>query len=107
MTGAVLLEAERRYECPNCPVTDVRRGPGRAREQVMHNCKGTLGLAVPMVRAGTSCKIVAVEREDYIGRDRVQLVDGRPIMSAVTTRDDGQDVTVYAPTATAGTRRST
>lgn len=100
-----LLVAERRYCCPNCDVTDVRRGPRRPREQVMHNCRGTLGLSIPMVPAGTRCKIEARERDDYIGRERgVRMVEGRPIMSVVTTRDHGQDCIVYAPTATASAR---
>lgn len=55
-----------------------------------------------MVMAGTSAKIVAVEREDYVGTDLVQTDgEGRPIMSVVTVRDDGQDCMVFAPTATA------
>jgi hypothetical protein len=43
---------------------------------------------------------MAVEREDYIGTDRVLLHDGRPIMAVVTERNDGEDRTVFAPTAT-------
>jgi hypothetical protein len=55
-----------------------------------------------MVPAGTSCKVEAVERGDYVGRETVQTDgEGRPVQSVVTTRDDGQDCTVYAPTATA------
>jgi hypothetical protein len=60
------------------------------------------GLTVPMVPAGTRCRRQAVEREDYIGRETVQTCgEGRPVMSVITTRDDGQDCTVYAPVATA------
>jgi hypothetical protein len=55
-----------------------------------------------MVPAGTRCKVEAVEREDYINGDLVQVDGrGRPVMSVITTRDDGQDCTVYAPTALA------
>jgi len=55
-----------------------------------------------MVPAGTRCKVEAREREDYIGNEQVQTdINGRPVMSVVTTRDDGQDVAVFAPTATA------
>ena len=53
-----------------------------------------------MVPAGTNCKIEAVEREDYVNGEQIQTDgEGRPVMSVVTTRDDGQDCTVYAPTA--------
>jgi hypothetical protein len=55
-----------------------------------------------MVPAGTRAKVVAVEREDYIGSELVQTdADGRPVMAIVTTRDEGQDCTVLAPCATA------
>jgi hypothetical protein len=54
-----------------------------------------------MVPAGTSCKVEALEREDYVAGDMVQTDgDGRPVMSVVTTRDDGTDMAVLAPTAT-------
>jgi hypothetical protein len=54
-----------------------------------------------MVPAGTSCKVEAREREDYVAGDMVQTDgDGRPVMSVVTTRDDGTDVAVLAPAAT-------
>jgi hypothetical protein len=58
------------------------------------------GLSVPFVADGTRSKLEAVEREDYIGRELVQVDgNGRPIMSVITTRDEGQDCTVYAPCA--------
>jgi hypothetical protein len=50
---------------------------------------------------GMSAKVEAKDREDYVGRELVQTdEDGRPVMSVVTTRDNGQDAIVYAPTAT-------
>jgi len=54
----------------------------------------------PLVRDGVDCTLDVVERQDYVGREMVQTdADDRPIMAVVTTRDDGQDCTVYAPTA--------
>jgi len=65
-----------------------------------HRCPGLAGLSAPMVPAGTRAKVEAVEREDYIGAEDVQYDgNGRPIMAVVTTRDEGNDVAVYAPTA--------
>ena len=65
-----------------------------------HTCLGLNGLTAPMIRAGIKAEIRAVEREDYIGTEDVQTdAAGRPIMAVVTERDDGQDVTVFAPTA--------
>lgn len=96
----VLLAAERRWECPNCSVTDVTH---EAQPHTrFHACRGLRGLTAPMVPAGTRCKVEAVEREDYVGHELVQTdADGRPVMAVVTTRDDGTDVAVYAPCATA------
>lgn len=93
------LAREQRWECPNCTTADVTfEALPHSR---MHACRGMAGLTVPMVPAGTRCKVVAVEREDYIGRDVVQTDgNGRPIMATVVTRDDGEDRAVYAPTAT-------
>lgn len=54
----------------------------------------------PMVPAGQSCRVRAVEREDYEGGEDVQRDGrGRPIMSVITERPDGStDVAVMAPT---------
>jgi hypothetical protein len=61
-----------------------------------------VGLTTPFVPAGTRCKVESRDREDYVGREQVQTDgEGRPVMAVVTTRDDGQDCTVYAPAATA------
>jgi hypothetical protein len=63
-------------------------------------------MTVPMVPAGIRCKVELRDREDYVGRDVVQVdEDNRPVMSAVVTRDDGVDTTVYAPCATASVRK--
>lgn len=91
---------ERRWQCPNCTFTDVTHETEIHTRY--HQCRGLRGLMAPMVMAGVKCKIEAVERGDWIGKDVVQTDgEGRPIMSVVTTRDDGQDCTVYAPMATA------
>lgn len=97
-SGSVLLRTERRWSCPNCDFTDVTH---EARPHTrMHACRGLFGLTAPMVEAGTRCKVEAVEREDYIANEIVQLDGrGRPVMATVTTRDTGQDCTVYAPLA--------
>jgi hypothetical protein len=64
----------------------------------MHQCRN--GLLAPMVPAGTSCKVETIEREDYVNGELVQTDnEGRPVMSTVITRDEGQDCVVYASTA--------
>lgn len=100
MRVPLLTVPESRWECPNCDTTDVTRQPGP--HSRFHACRGLRGLTAPMVPAGTKAKVTAYEREDYIGGDMVQTDgEGRPIMSIVTERDEGQDVTVLAPCATA------
>jgi hypothetical protein len=96
-----LLVAEHHWECPNCTHTDVTHE--QAPHTRFHACAGLKGLTAPMVPAGTRCKIEAREREDYVGGELIRTDgDGRPVMSVVTTRDDGQDCAIYAPCATAG-----
>lgn len=99
--GVFLLANERRWECPNCDSTDVTHETQPHTR--FHACRGLRGLTAPMVPAGTKCKVQALDREDYVNGDMVQTDgEGRPVMSVVTTRDDGQDCAVYAPCATGG-----
>ena len=94
-----ILAPEQHWTCPNCDLTEVTREP--APHTRFHACRGLRGLTAPMVPDGTKCKVEAFEREDYIGKELVQTDgEGRPVMSVVTTRDDGQDVAVLAPCAT-------
>jgi hypothetical protein len=96
-----ILSATRRWYCPNCIVEDETAAsiPNR-----FHSCTGLYGLTAPLLPAGTKAKVELNERQDYIGTEQVRLVGGRPVMSVVTTRDDGQDCIVFAPTATATAR---
>jgi hypothetical protein len=93
----VILQPEKRWECPNCTLTDVTH---EAKPHTrMHTCPGLKGLTAPMVPAGTRCKVEAKEREDYIGKGQVVTLDddGKAIMAIETTREDGNDVAVLAP----------
>jgi hypothetical protein len=84
------------WECPNCDQQDCVNVPLTGIR--MHTCPGLHGLTAPMVPAGTKAKVEAHEREDYVGGDHPQTDDrGRPIMSIVTTRDEGTDCVVLAP----------
>jgi hypothetical protein len=97
-----LLATERRWYCPNCGLED-RTFEARPHSR-FHVCKGLRGLTAPMLPAGTKAKVDAVERQDYVGKEDVQLDPERkrPVMSVVTTRDDGTDAIVFAPTARTG-----
>ena len=69
----------------------------------MHTCPGLHMLTAPLVRAGTDCKVVAVERGDQLNGE-VQRTgdDGKPYMAVQTIRADGSnDVAVFAGAATA------
>jgi len=94
-----MLTRGRTWSCPECnesAVTTDAKIP-------MHTCRGMVGLMVPLVPDGVRAKHSRVDRGDYVGRDVVAVDgEGRPVMSVVTTRDDGEDCTIYAPTASAG-----
>jgi len=93
-----ILEPEQRWECPSCDLQEVTHEP-RPHTR-MHACRGQRLLTLPMVPAGTKAKHVVNDREDYIGADLAQTdAEGHVVMSATTVRDDGEDCTVYAPTA--------
>lgn len=97
---AVVLTPEQHWVCPNCTHSEVTH-EARPHSR-FHACRGMKGLTAPMVPEGTRCKVEAHEREDFIAGELVQTDgDGRPVMKLVTTRDDGQDCVVFAPTATA------
>lgn len=94
------LHAETRWECPNCDAAHVTAIAEP--HAPFHNCPGLSGLLAPYVRAGTKAKVEAVTRGDYVaGEQGLRYADGRPVMSVVTTRDDGQDCTVFPGIATA------
>jgi hypothetical protein len=102
---AVVLAPEQRWVCPNCDSTDVTHLSADAVASRFHACRGLRGLTAPMVPAGTRCKVEAVEREDYTNGDLVTTdADGRVVMAVETTRDDGTDLAVFAPCATANGR---
>jgi hypothetical protein len=95
--SALILDSVQHWSCPNCPVTD--RTVGQANR--FHQCRGLAGVTAPLVLAGVRCQVRAVEREDYIGKEDVQLDgNGRPIMAVVTERSDGSnDLIAFAATA--------
>jgi len=95
----ILAVPEQRWECPSCDLTQVTKRSDVHTE--FHHCRGLAGLWAPMVPAGTRAEHRANEREDYINGDLVQLHQGRPLMNLTTVRDDGEDCTIYAPSATA------
>lgn len=88
------------WVCPNCPQTSVTT-EARPHSR-FHVCPGLLGMTAPFVQAGVKCEVVAVEREDYVGRENVQTNgNGRPIMSVATNYSDGRrDSIAFAPVAT-------
>lgn len=98
-----ILRLERRWSCPNCQLEHATHETQP--HTPFHTCRGLQGLTAPFVAAGIKAKVESVERGDYVGSERVQIDgNGRPVMAIVTTRDDGQDCAVLAPTATASAR---
>jgi hypothetical protein len=97
VSAVILQPAEQHWSCPNCAVTAVTTG----RPNRYHNCGGLRGLLAPMVLDGFRGRVIAVEREDYVGGELLQCDgEGRPVMAVVTERPDGSnDVMVNVPTA--------
>jgi hypothetical protein len=99
----VLLQSEQRWACPNCVATAVTHFPPDVVASQMHDCRGLKGLTAPMVPAGTRAKVEINRPEDYIGSELVTTDgEGLPVMNVETTREDGNDIAVYAPCATVG-----
>lgn len=91
------LRRETRWECPSCGLLDVTYET--APHTRFHSCGALRGLTAPMVVAGTRAEHRVNDRQDYEGSDIAQRDDsGRVVMSVTTVRDDGQDVTILAPT---------
>src|SRR3974390_1643201 len=100
--GGLLLDTWRDWVCPNCGRAERPRPlpPDAAR---MHTCPRLHMLIAPLVRSGADCKIVACEREDYLGREIQRTGEnGKPYSSVQTIRADGSnDAWVFAPCAVA------
>ena len=101
MEAVRLLRTQTSWGCPNCPAEHVTH---LAQPHApFHQCPGLSGILAPYVQAGTRCKVEAAVREDYVNGERGLRYDGdgRPIMSVITEREDGQDCTVFPGTAIA------
>ena len=94
-----ILAPVQHWWCPNCRLEDVTH---EAKLHIRyHTCPKLRNLSAPMVPAGTKAKVEVHEREDYIGKGLPRLDEnGRPLMNIETTRDEGTDLLVFAPTAT-------
>jgi hypothetical protein len=96
---ATFLTRETRWVCPNCTETALTHEANPHTRY--HTCRGLRGITAPFVEEGTACKVEAVDRDDYVASEIVTCDgNGRPVMAVVTTRDDGNDVAVFAPCAT-------
>ena len=100
-----LLDAWQDWECPGCHVSERTR-PVPPNASRFHSCPALHGLTAPLVRAGTDCKVVAVERGDYLnGAIQRTGDDGRPYMAVETERADGStDRAVFAECAVQAAR---
>jgi len=97
----ILAPAHREWYCPKCHKTDTTTDQHGGKPHTrFHTCPKLGFLTAPMLPVGVKGKLEAHVREDYIGNEIVRLdANNHPVMSVVTTRDNGQDCTVYAPTA--------
>jgi hypothetical protein len=87
--AAVLLGAYQDWYCPGCGVSERTPvlPPNASR---FHTCPKLHSLTAPLVRAGTDCKVVAVERGDYLRNSEQRTGDdGKPYMAVETVHADG------------------
>lgn len=96
-----LIQSHQEWSCPNCGISERTPvlPPNASR---FHTCPALHMLTAPLVRAGTDCKVIAVERGDYL-RNAEQRTgdDGKPYMSIITERADGSnDCIAHAEVAT-------
>jgi len=94
-----LLDAWQDWECPNCHLTDRSRPlpPGASR---FHPCPALHGLTAPLVRAGSDCRVIAVERGDYLRNEHQRTgSDGKPYMGVQTLHADGRSDVAAFPAA--------
>lgn len=99
MAIPILATPAHDWHCPKCGKQDqTREAQPHTR---MHSCQALGGLSTPMASGLPGrARTVVKEREDYVGKEDVTMVDGRPVMSITTEYDDGHtDVAVYAATA--------
>lgn len=94
--AAILLEAWQDWECPNCHAGE-RTLPLPPNASRMHNCSRLHGLTAPLVRAGSDCKVIAIERGDYLQGEQQRTGDnGKPYMAVETQYADGHtDLAVF------------
>lgn len=78
--------------CPNCGLAERVSPPLSATQQRYHNCPRLHDLSTPLVPVTEDCKVVAIEREDYLNEE-VQTTgdDGKPYMSISTVYADGHN----------------
>jgi hypothetical protein len=89
--AVVLLDTYQDWSCPNCGLSDRTR-PMPANASRFHPCPKLHGLTAPLIRAGMDCKVVAIERGDYLnGSIQRTGDDGKPYMAVETVRADGSN----------------
>ena len=78
------------WYCPNGCYAADRHAPLPPGATRYHPCSRLHGLNAPLERAGTDCKVEAVEREDYLGEETQAMGDdGRAYMAIRTVHADG------------------
>lgn len=90
----------RNWYCPNCGFTDTTK---EARPHTRyHTCPKLRFLSAPLLQTTIKAKVELNEREDFVNGEQVFLDPERqrPVMNIITTRDEGTDAIVFAPTAT-------
>jgi hypothetical protein len=106
MAAHLLAVPYQDWKCPACGREERVCPPLPPNAARMHTCPRLHMIAAPMVPAAADAKVIAVERQDYLGREVQQTGDdGRAYMAVQTWYADGHnDTAVHAPVARAHIR---
>lgn len=76
--------------CPNCGYAERLPEPLPPGSSRFHNCVKLHNLSAPLVPVKADCKVEAVNRDDYLGDEIVNMGDdGKAYMAIETTHADG------------------
>lgn len=97
--AGIAIDMDRQWQCNSCGRQHVTKASREGVQVPLHQCAGLAGTWVPFVPAKSTAVLRLQEREDYIGKDTPFTdINGRPIQSVYTVREDGEDCHILAPT---------
>lgn len=97
--GATILSVPpKNWYCPACDKQHVTKISDP--HSPLHQCPKFRGAWIPFVEAGMDAGFRVNYRQDYLGKDTaITDGDGNVVQSVTTQRENGEDCTIFAPSA--------